>query len=87
VSELYSLCADRVENTVSSSSLLHNDTATAETLFTRPLHSNGFLYRSVMACLLCCNLATDNSFCLTCHNIYVRNDGCSYIAPGREFPL
>jgi hypothetical protein len=69
-SKLYSLSMDSTENTVSSSSsLLHGITIPAETLFTQLLHSNRLLFSSIIVCLLCHNLAMDNSFCLTCHNI------------------
>jgi hypothetical protein len=66
----YIACTDHIEHTISSSSsLLHYVTAPTEMLFTQPLHSNGLLFSSVIACLLWHNLATDSSFCLTRHNI------------------
>jgi hypothetical protein len=43
-------------------SLLHGLTAPAGTLFTLPSHSNRLVFSSVIVFLLCCNLATDNSF-------------------------
>jgi uncharacterized protein YggT (Ycf19 family) len=50
-------------------SLLHDVTTPTQMLFTRLLWSNGLLFSSVIVCLLCCNLAMDNSFCLSCYNI------------------
>jgi hypothetical protein len=48
-------------------SLLHDVTVSTKTLFTWLLRTNRLLFSSVIACLLCCDLATDSSFCLTCH--------------------
>jgi hypothetical protein len=37
----------------------------------RQLSSNGFLFNDVIACLPCRNLATDNFFQVSCHNIVI----------------
>jgi hypothetical protein len=42
------------------------------------MRSIGLLFSSVIVCLLCRNLATDSSFCFTCHSI---------LLPSTSFPI
>jgi hypothetical protein len=76
--ELCSLRADQVESIISNrSSIIAFVFVAAETschvLFYQPVRNSGWLLLllncNVLACFLCLNLAIDNFFQLSCHNI------------------